>query len=96
LKATQSPQDGYTGFAFNIVHSALAQRSGAVGNHPLAAGVSRKLRNQRPAALFGGLVEQALKRSLQPQLVYYSLTPQMLEVFEVRLDQRAARLGNGN
>ncbi len=61
---------------------------GAVGDHALAAGVSRKLRNQRPAALFGGLIEQVLERSLQPQLVYHVLTLQMLEVLEIRLDQR--------
>ena len=39
---------------------------GAVGDHALAARVSGELRHQRPAALFGGLVEQVLERACRP------------------------------
>jgi hypothetical protein len=61
---------------------------GAVGDDALAAGVSRKLRYQSPAALLGGFVEQGLERSPEAELVGHGLTFQMLEVVEIGFDER--------
>src|ERR1039457_980057 len=51
---------------------------GAIWHDTLAPGVSGKLRDQGPAAPFGGFIEQVLERSLETQFVGHGLALEML------------------
>ena len=61
---------------------------GAIGDDALAAGVGGEFGDQGPAAAFSGFIEQVLKRSLETQFVSHGLALEMLEILEIRLNQR--------
>ncbi len=65
--------------------------NGAIGNDALAAGISGKLRYQRPAAALRGFVEKSLERSPHPQLMRDVLVLKPLDVAEICLDDGIAR-----
>src|ERR1039458_5514443 len=61
---------------------------GAIGDDALAAGEGGEFGHQGPTTPFGGFIEQGLKRSLETQFVSYGLAFEMLEILEVRFDER--------
>lgn len=62
----------------------VAHRS--IGHHALAAGVSGKLRHQRPAPPACGFVEQVVEGCFEAELVRDALIPEKLDVLEIGFD----------